>query len=249
MVAITTVAFWINAWVQPPSDQRILYWQESRPIFTPSANFAQAFAEKGIDDPLNQMHETVVTVWRAEGRPIDAASIRRPLSFSAKSGSTILDVVPIATGTTFDGMPTLDLEGDLVSVTWSVFDPGMALKFAVLTSGVEAGLRVSSDVGPNILVQENYPTTPQYLILFAVLILGVLGITWAGVAYAQYSYSRAVRLKGGPLNDDERERYLPVIPSMAISALGVGVTLLVLWLLFGLFTPAVPLPLSSVTGL
>lgn len=239
----------ISLFAGPPSDQRILWHAESRLLASPSLNFPTSFVVEGRAGLLAQVYETVITVWRAEGRPIQVSDTRAPLVFGLSPNSTLLKVVPVATQTTIEGTPALDGSAARVGVSWTVFDPGMAIKFAVLTAGSKPDLKVISDVGPTILVQNNAPTWQQTTLILAGAFLGVMGVLGALIAFANHSYKRAVEKKGAPLTKEEQQAFVPFLPFLAILLLGLlGVSLIFSWL-SSIFVPAVPLALASVVGL
>ncbi len=196
--------------------------------------------------------EVVVTVWRpAVGRPIGPADVRSPLTFKAPPGSLVLDWFPVATESVLPDNLKVSRRGEFFDVTWGMLDPKMAIKFAVLLSTAARSnqLEVVSEVGPNVTVRENQLTAPQLAVLILELILGLGLSAWALTTYARRKYAAAETKAGGPLTEQARSSYLPMLPFMALTILLLGGRVAVTNAPIFVLIESQPLSAASATGL
>ena len=173
----------IYSFLAPASDeQRILARSVDHALAYRSRTFPMDVTVEGIDAGNEDLLQTDLTLWRDGGKPITADMVRRPLRVTLPSGSRAVALKIVSKESSVPDNFKVDRDGSDVLLSWKVFDPDMALKLAIVRSGSSIDVRVSSDVGPGIVVTASRFSGLKRVGLFsltlllAVSLLGVLGL-------------------------------------------------------------------------
>jgi hypothetical protein len=140
----------------------------------------------GVPVGDRQLNETTITFWRDGGAAITNEMMRRPLEIKMPAGSTIARAEIVEVDSSVPDNFKLTHNSSTVSLSWSVFDPDMAVKVAIARFGAYNRVELPDTLGPGVTTTTDRYSAAKQVYWWIALFLGLTSLVGGFILIARY---------------------------------------------------------------
>lgn len=181
---ITSVAQLPNLW--QPADAKTVIMRPVEQTLVSQGVFTSGLEFDGVPVGDRQLNETIITFWRDGGAAITDEMMRRPLEIKMPAGSTIARAEIVEVDSSVPDNFKLSHSGSTVSLSWSVFDPDMAVKIAIARFGANDRVELPDTLGPGVTTTTDRYNAAKQVYWWIALFFGLSSLAGGIILIARY---------------------------------------------------------------